>query len=145
MAHSKLSNTRVSPPRVISMVLSYSLPQTSQVAMVTAYPGRPPPTTRAGPRPPPPTAAGLRVVDRPTDAAASSARGGHQGEPERLAMSLLPAIRPPEPNGSLGLGRTGGGRLARERLAGRLLGRRGRRGRVGVGRRRLLVGGGRLL
>src|SRR5918992_2846776 len=33
MAHSKLSNTCVSPPRVISIVLSYSLPHTSHWGM----------------------------------------------------------------------------------------------------------------
>ena len=33
MAHSKLSKTWVLPPRVTSMVLSYSLPQTSHWGM----------------------------------------------------------------------------------------------------------------
>src|SRR5215213_5847463 len=56
IAHSKLSKTCVSPPLVISIVLSYSLPQTSQVAMRCAYPARStrrtlPPATRAPPTP----------------------------------------------------------------------------------------------
>src|SRR3954462_8193401 len=38
IAHSKESKTCVSPPTVSSIALSYSLPQTSQVAMSAAYP-----------------------------------------------------------------------------------------------------------